>query len=173
MAKVMGVPMAEVFNTLQVFLGSLYVNDFNQFGRTWQVNVQADQDFRQQIEHLKRLKIRNNRGLMVPFSALATVRDVTGPVLDRAVTTCIPRRRSTAGPRRAFQLRHRDRAAGTDRQRRISTLVDAPRMDGTRGNTQLQITLKHGHARAGAGRHPRYSWCWPTRSMKAGRCRWP
>jgi len=80
-AKTMGVSMSEVFNALQVYLGSLYVNDFNLFGRTWQVTVQADQNFRNQIEDLKQLKVRNNRGMMVPFGTLASVRDVTGPVL--------------------------------------------------------------------------------------------
>ncbi len=80
-AKTMGVSMSEVFNTLQVYLGSLYVNDFNLFGRTWQVNVQADQNFREQIDNLQQLKIRSTRGQMVPFGSLATVRDVTGPVL--------------------------------------------------------------------------------------------
>ena len=80
-AKQMGVSMAEVFNTLQVYLGSLYVNDFNLFGRTWQVNVQADRGFRQQIDNLKQLKVRNGRGQMVPFATFATVRDVTGPVV--------------------------------------------------------------------------------------------
>jgi multidrug efflux pump subunit AcrB len=76
-----GVSMAEVFNTLQVYLGSLYVNDFNLFGRTWQVNVQAAEDFRGQLEQLKQLKIRNEQGSMVPFGSLATVRDVSGPVM--------------------------------------------------------------------------------------------
>src|SRR5207249_1814650 len=52
-AKTMGVSVADVFNTLQVFFGSLYVNDFNRFGRTWQVNVQASPDFRKQVEDLK------------------------------------------------------------------------------------------------------------------------
>ncbi len=80
-ARVMGVSMSEVFNTLQVYLGSLYVNDFNLFGRTWQVNVQADQDFREQIENLKQLKVRNDRGRMVPLAAFLSVREVTGPVL--------------------------------------------------------------------------------------------
>jgi multidrug efflux pump subunit AcrB len=80
-AKVLGVPMSEVFNTLQVYLGSLYVNDFNLFGRTWQVNVQADRHFRGQVEDLKQLRVRNDRGRMVPLSAFASVRDVTGPVL--------------------------------------------------------------------------------------------
>ncbi len=77
----MGVSAAEAFNTLQVFLGSLYVNDFNRFGRTWQVNVQGDANFRKQIEDLKQLKIRSERGGMVPLAALAGVRDVTGPVM--------------------------------------------------------------------------------------------
>jgi multidrug efflux pump subunit AcrB len=80
-AKTMGVSMSEVFNALQVYLGSLYVNDFNRFGRTWQVNVQADKDYRQQIDDLKLLKVRSQNGQMVPFGSIAKVRDVTGPVL--------------------------------------------------------------------------------------------
>jgi multidrug efflux pump subunit AcrB len=79
--RTMGVSMAEVFNTLQVYLGSLYVNDFNLFGRTWQVNVQGDTNFRKQIEDLKQLKIRNERGGMVPLGALARIRDSAGPVM--------------------------------------------------------------------------------------------
>ena len=77
----MGVTASEAFNTLQVFLGSLYVNDFNRFGRTWQVNIQGDSNFRKQIEDLKQLKIRSERGGMVPLAALAGIRDETGPVM--------------------------------------------------------------------------------------------
>jgi multidrug efflux pump len=80
-AKAMGVSMTEIFTTLQVYLGSLYVNDFNRFGRTWQVNVQGSADFRKQIEDLKHLKVRNERGDMVPFAGLVHVRDVSGPVV--------------------------------------------------------------------------------------------
>jgi len=80
-AKTMGVPMSEVFNTLQVYLGSLYVNDFNRFGRTWQVNVQADSLYRKQIEDLGQLKIRNEQGGMVPLGTLMQVREENGPVL--------------------------------------------------------------------------------------------
>jgi len=79
--KTMGVSMGELFNTLQVYLGSLYVNDFNRFGRTWQVNVQAASDFRKQIEDLKQLRIRSDTGKMVPLGTLATVEDRSGPVL--------------------------------------------------------------------------------------------
>jgi hydrophobe/amphiphile efflux-1 (HAE1) family protein len=81
MVKTKGVSMMEVFNTLQVYLGSLYINDFNRFGRTWQVNVQGDSNFRKQIEDLKQLKIRNENGGMVPLIAMASIRDVSGPVL--------------------------------------------------------------------------------------------
>ncbi len=77
----MGVSMDEVFNTLQVYLGSLYVNDFNRFGRTWQVNVQGDAGFRKKIEDLNFLKIRNKAGGMAPFGAMASVVDRPGPVL--------------------------------------------------------------------------------------------
>ncbi len=80
-AKTMGVSTAEIFNTLQVFLGSLYVNDFNRFGRTWQVNVQADADYRRRIEDLKQYKVRNLAGTMVPLGAMASVREINGPVL--------------------------------------------------------------------------------------------
>ncbi|GAC1465457.1 MAG: multidrug efflux RND transporter permease subunit [Isosphaeraceae bacterium] len=77
----MGVSMNEVFNTLQVYLGSLYVNDFNRFGRTWQVNVQGDANFRRKIEDLKLLKVRSGPGGMVPLGSLIGVRDMTGPVM--------------------------------------------------------------------------------------------
>ncbi|MBV9124772.1 MAG: efflux RND transporter permease subunit, partial [Planctomycetes bacterium] len=83
-AKTMGVSMTDVFDTLQVYLGSLYVNDFNKFGRTWQVNVQGDAQFRKQIDDLKQLKIRNNQpppNNMVPLGTLATAQYVNGPVM--------------------------------------------------------------------------------------------
>jgi multidrug efflux pump subunit AcrB len=80
-ARSMGISMAEVFNTLQVYFGSLYVNDFNRFGRTWQVNVQADAKFRMQADDLRRLKVRNAEGHMVPMSAIASIREISGPVM--------------------------------------------------------------------------------------------
>ena len=80
-AKTMGVSMAEVFNTLQVYLGSLYVNDFNRFGRTWQVNVQADAQYRKQAEDIKQFKVRNNAGTMVPLGTIASIRGTSGPVM--------------------------------------------------------------------------------------------
>src|SRR5208337_2140795 len=80
-AKLMGVSIAELFNTLQVYLGGLYVKDVNRCGRTWQVNVQGDADFRKQIDDLSGLRVRGERGGMVPLGTLAQIRDVSGPVM--------------------------------------------------------------------------------------------
>jgi multidrug efflux pump len=80
-ARLLGVSIAELFNTLQVYLGSLYVNDFNLFGRTWQVNVQGQSDFRKQIDDLAQLKVRSERGGMVPLGSMAEIKDISGPVL--------------------------------------------------------------------------------------------
>ena len=77
--KTMGVALSDVFDTLQIELGGLYVNDFNQFGRSWQVNVQADIPFRMQPEDMRRLQVRNSKGQMVPVAAVATVDRITGP----------------------------------------------------------------------------------------------
>lgn len=79
--KTLGVPLDEVFNSLQVFLGGYYVNDFNRFGRTWQVNLQAEGAFRADPEDVKKLKVRNAAGEMVPIGTIASVRDSSGPVL--------------------------------------------------------------------------------------------
>jgi multidrug efflux pump len=81
LAKSKAISLAEVFNTLQVYFGSLYVNDFNRFGRTWQVNIQADDNFRMRVEDLKRIHVRNDHGEMVPFSSIAQVVEETGPLL--------------------------------------------------------------------------------------------
>jgi hydrophobe/amphiphile efflux-1 (HAE1) family protein len=78
-AKSMGVPLSEVNETLQTYLGSLYVNDFNRFGRTYQVTAQADANFRLHAEDIKRLKTRNLAGDMVPLATLVDVRETTGP----------------------------------------------------------------------------------------------
>jgi multidrug efflux pump len=77
----MGVALNDVFNTLQAALGGYYVNDFNEFDRTWQVNIQADSRFRVRPDDVKQLKVRNVQGDMVPLGALCMVRDSTGPML--------------------------------------------------------------------------------------------
>ncbi|HEX4608882.1 MAG TPA: efflux RND transporter permease subunit, partial [Urbifossiella sp.] len=78
--KTMGVALTDVFDGLQAYLGGYYVNDFNRFGRTWQVNVQADGAFRRDPDALKKIKVRNADGDMVPLGAVITVRESTGPV---------------------------------------------------------------------------------------------
>src|SRR5262249_31085140 len=80
-ARMRGVQIGEIFNTLQVDVGSLYVNDFNRFGRTWQVNVQASEKYRAQQRDLKHLKVRSDRGMMVPLSGLVEVKPFEGPVM--------------------------------------------------------------------------------------------
>ncbi|HQU42000.1 MAG TPA: efflux RND transporter permease subunit [Pirellulales bacterium] len=75
------VSLADFADTLRIYQGSLYVNDFNKFGRTWQVIVQADPKFRKSIDDLPRLKVRNSDGVMVPVGSLAAVHEVNGPLL--------------------------------------------------------------------------------------------
>ncbi|MHB1033951.1 MAG: efflux RND transporter permease subunit [Pirellulales bacterium] len=77
----LGVDISDAFNTLQVYLGSLYVNNFNDFGRSWQVQLQADGSFRNEVDKVGRLKVRNRFGQMVPFNTLADIRDINGPVM--------------------------------------------------------------------------------------------
>ncbi|KVN29565.1 transporter [Burkholderia pyrrocinia] len=78
-AKQLGVSVTDVFNTMQVYLGSLYVNDFNRFGRVYQVRVQADAPFRQRADDILQLKTRNAAGEMVPLSSLVNVTPTFGP----------------------------------------------------------------------------------------------
>jgi multidrug efflux pump len=78
---IMEVDLQDVFTTLQVYLGSLYVNDFNKFGRTWQVIIQAEADSRNDIEDVKNLKVRSSKGAMVPLGSVATVKEINGPLL--------------------------------------------------------------------------------------------
>jgi len=78
-AKAQGVAVTDLFMTLQTYLGSTYVNDFNQFGRTWQVIAQADASYRDSVEDIARLRTRNNQGEMVPIGSMVDVRQSFGP----------------------------------------------------------------------------------------------
>ena len=78
-AQVLSVKISDIFNALQSTLGSFYINDFNVFGRTWQVNLQAEIAFRQRLDDIERIYVRNARGGMVPMRALAKVQLVQGP----------------------------------------------------------------------------------------------
>ena len=79
--KAMAVPLNEVFLTLQLYLGGYYTNDFNQFGRTWQVNLQGDPAARLTPEQVRQLKVRNSDGKMVPLGSVAEIKPVGGPAL--------------------------------------------------------------------------------------------
>lgn len=78
-AQVLGIKISDIFSALQSTLGSFYVNDFNVFGRTWQVNIQADRPFRDRIEDINNIYVRNAHGGMVPMRALAVPKLVQGP----------------------------------------------------------------------------------------------
>jgi multidrug efflux pump len=79
--KMLGVALTDVFNVLQTNLGGSYVNDFNQFGRTWQVKLQAAAEFRFRPEDVGRLFVRNAAGEMIPLATVARVNEISGPIL--------------------------------------------------------------------------------------------
>jgi multidrug efflux pump len=79
--KTLGLALDDVFDTLQIFLGGAYVNDFNRFGRTWQVNIQAEAAFRINEDTIRNMKVRNAAGEMIPLGTVVNVVDVNGPVL--------------------------------------------------------------------------------------------
>ncbi len=78
-AKSLGLPLSDINETLQTYLGSAYANDFTQFGRNWQVNVQADADYRSRVTDIGRLQVRTPSGKMVPLGTLVKVNEITGP----------------------------------------------------------------------------------------------
>jgi hydrophobe/amphiphile efflux-1 (HAE1) family protein len=79
--KAMEVSLQDVFIALQLYLGGMYANDFNQFGRTWQVNLQADPKYRVSPEQVGQLRVRTRAGRMVPLGSLSSIRESTGPAM--------------------------------------------------------------------------------------------
>jgi hydrophobic/amphiphilic exporter-1 (mainly G- bacteria), HAE1 family len=80
-ARKLGIKMPDVFNTLQTFLGSTYVNEFNKFGKVYQVVVQAEEKFRRKIKTINGLYVRNDEGKMVPLGTLLTIKPIFGPAV--------------------------------------------------------------------------------------------
>ncbi|HHK8050437.1 TPA: multidrug efflux RND transporter permease subunit SdeB [Serratia marcescens] len=78
-AKAQGVPLNALFSTLQTYLGSSYINDFNRYGRTWKVMAQADGQFRDSVEDIANLRTRNNKGEMVPIGSMVSIGTTYGP----------------------------------------------------------------------------------------------
>ncbi len=147
--KTMGLALNDVFDSLQVFLGGLYVNDINLFGRTWQVNVQADAPFRMDPDDVRRLHVRNADGQMIPLSTVTPVQRA-GAVLHQPLQHVHRRRRQ----RRAGQGRQRRRGDG-DHGPPGQGELDHLRMDGA----VLLAADRRQHDGAGLhrGRGPRVS----------------
>jgi multidrug efflux pump len=76
-----GLDLREVYGALGATMGSRYVNDFNRFGRTWQVNVQADERFRSDLQHVRKIQVRNRRGEMIPLGAVLQEKEIGGPLI--------------------------------------------------------------------------------------------
>jgi len=107
----LGVSLGDVDQTLQIYLGSLYVNSFNEFGRYWQVTLQAEGGYRARVEDINLLQVRNKWGRMVPLGTLVAVREIGGPVFVtryNLATAATDHRERAAGD----QLRVRDRGHG-------------------------------------------------------------
>ena len=123
----LGVPVSELFNTLQVYLGSYYVNNFNEFGRSWQVNIQADQRFRSDASDIGQLQVRNNQGQMIRLATLLDVSSTSGPVMvmryNMYSSTAI-----TGNPAPGHQLRGSDCPDAGDCSPGIAA-VDGSRLD--------------------------------------------
>ncbi|MEE4356618.1 MAG: multidrug efflux RND transporter permease subunit, partial [Desulfococcaceae bacterium] len=86
-AKNIGVPLSDIFATLQVNLGSAYINDFSKFGKTYQVKVQAEPQFRANIEDIRKLEVRDQQGNMLPLATLINVKESIGPQIIRRYNT--------------------------------------------------------------------------------------
>ena len=165
----MGVPLNDVFLTLQVYLGGYYTNDFNQFGRTWQVNLQADPGRRLTPDDVKQLKVRNAEGKMVPLGSIAEVHPVGGPVMVTRYNnkrTCRRDQRGVAARLqfRADDLRHR-RHFGEDTAARNGHPVDG-------ANAPPDQSREHRRDLLVGSRWPCCSCtcCWP-RSTRVYGCR--
>ena len=150
-AKALGVPLSDVFSSLQIFLGSLYVNDFNAFGRVYRVQLQAEPSFRASPER-RRAALRaeparasGQPAQMVPLSTLVTVKPITGP--DTISHYNLYRTAEIAGdtaPGRQLRSGHRGHAGrGAQRHAGGHVLrVDGPRVPGARGGQPGGIRLR-------------------------------
>ena len=164
----LGVPVSDVFNTLQVYLGSYYVNNFNEFGRTWQVNVQADAALPRATPTTSgSSRCATTRGRWSGWRTLLDVRDTSGPVMVmryNMYSAAADHRQRGAG----HQLGPGDRADAGDR-RPGAAAVDGLRVD--RAGLSAAPGGQHGDRASSRWRWCSSSWCWRP-STRAGRCRW-
>ena len=153
--------------TLGMYLGSLYVNSFNQFGRHWQVTVQLEGDYRNRVEDINLLQVRNKWGQMVPMGTLVNVREIGGPIAvtrynlyTAAAITGSMRPGVSSGD-----------AISDDRRadRREPAAVDEGGMD--RADVLADPGGQHGDLCLRSVGRRASSWPW-RRFTRAGRCRW-
>jgi multidrug efflux pump len=135
--------VADVNQTLQIYLGSYYVNNFNEFGRYWQVNVQAEGSFRNEPDDLNKLFLRNRRGEMVPLGTLVRLREIGGPVMitrynlyNAAAVMGMPQAPLSSG--QAIDIMH-DVADHTLPRSMSTEWTELTRMQIKAGNTALYV----------------------------------
>ena len=177
-AQVLGVPLSDVFQALQASLGGFYVNDMNLFGRTWQVQVQAEGADRASIDDIYRINVRNAEGKMIPLRSLVEVRVVVGPPALirynnlRAVTVQggpapgvssgqalkamdeVAARTLPAGYRRRMDRHRVPGEAGRGQDRHDPRLCGAVRLP-VPGRAVRKLDHSGAGAAVGVGRHPR------------------
>ena len=146
-AQSLGITINDIFSALQISLGGLYINNFNLFGRTWQVNLQGDAAGRRDLPALWDIYVRNAKGTMVPLQSIASLRTVTGPRGDHPLQQLsLGADQRLARARRVVRLGDgRDgRCVGKDAAARLQLRMDRHRVSGTRGGRQDRL-----HSRAG------------------------
>ena len=166
-AAAMGVSLDDVNQTLDIFMGSSYVNSFNDFGRHWQVTVQADGNYRNRVEDINLFQVRNRSGRMVLLGTLVHPREIAGPI-------AVPRYNLYAAASVSGNIEtgtSTGEAIKTIDQRRKRHLapvheggLDRVDVHAEAGGRHVDLRLFPGHRRACS---------WPCRrSTRAGRCRW-
>ena len=168
-AEQLGVPIARVFETLSIYMGSAFVNDFNILGRTYRVTAQADNPYRLTVRDVANLKTRSASGEMVPIGSVATFPDTTGPYR-------VPRYNLYPGGRGAGRAgaaaSRRARASRPWRGSPTSVLPSRLRLRMDRDRAAGKARRQHGRDRLRARRACSCSCCW-RRSTRAGCCRSP
>ena len=132
-AEMLGVNTDDVFQTLEVYLGSQYVNDFNFSGRTYRVTAQADGNFRQDLHAIGNLKTRNAKGEMVPLSSVASFRNITGPYRVEHFNlfpSAAVQGGTQPGYSTGYGLAAMEQIAHASTARRLRLLVDRARLSG-------------------------------------------
>ena len=148
-AEMLGVNTNDVFQTLEVYLGSQYVNDFNFLGRTYRVTAQADGNFRQDLHAIGNLKTRNAKGEMVPLGSVASFRNITGPYRVEHFNlfpSAAVQGGTQPGYSTGYGLAAMEKIARANYARRLRLLMDRARLSG-------EACRQHRHLRVhGLGR---------------------